>query len=440
MSVSKLSFMTIGFVAAVAACARLEESAGGPRAEFTGPAQPVGGTQVGVAPMVAISPAQVRAMAWVSAPDSGTDGRLYISVNGAPPTEIRDPLGPVEAHGESPPKLAYGPDGSLNAVYVVPKVVPGRRFPLAALRFIRSTDGGAAWTPPVSVTDDADFGTHNFHALLAAGDGTLYVAWLDSRNGKSAAFVTRSTDGGRTWAANHPVASTEACPCCRTALAAASDGAVYVAWREVFPGNVRDIVIARSDDHGLTFGAPVRVHADNWVYNGCPHAGPSVQVDSAGRVHVAWWTGKQGAAGVAYARSDDRAATWSTPVPLGIAEYSQPAHVQLALGAGGVVVAAWDDGTKQVPRIVVRVSDDGGTTFGPAQAVSAEGVRAGFPVLALGDTALTVLWSQENAGTAAEAQNMEEGQEGHEAMLHPVGAAQVMVRQARLDLPTGVSR
>jgi hypothetical protein len=431
MSVPKLSIVAIGLAASVAACAGPQDG-GAPRAQFTGPAQPVGGTEVGVAPMVAISPAQSRAMAWVSAPDSGTDGRLYVSVNGAAPTEIQDPLGPVEAHGESPPKLAYGPDGSLNAVYVVPKVVPGRRFPLAALRFIRSTDGGVTWTAPVSVTDDADFGTHNFHALLAAGDGTLYVAWLDSRNGKSAAFITRSTDGGKSWAPNHPVADVEACPCCRTALAASNDGAVYVAWREVFPGNVRDVVIARSDDHGLTFGAPVRVHADNWVYNGCPHAGPSMQVDSAGRVHVAWWTGKEGAAGVAYARSDDRGATWSEPVALGIAQYSQPAHVQLALGAGNVVVATWDDGTRKVPRIVLRVSDNGGATFGPAQAVSSAGVHAGFPVVALGDTALTVLWSEEGAA-ASDQMDADHGE--HEAMLHPVGAAQVMVRQARLDLP-----
>jgi hypothetical protein len=135
---------------------------------------------------------------------------------------------------------------------------------------------------------------------------------------------------------------------------------------------------------------------------------------------------------VAYARSDDRGATWSEPVALGIAQYSQPAHVQLALGAGNVVVATWDDGTRKVPRIVLRVSDNGGATFGPAQAVSSAGVHAGFPVVALGDTALTVLWSEEGAA-ASDQMDADHGE--HEAMLHPVGAAQVMVRQARLDLP-----
>src|SRR5688500_15586594 len=65
-------------------------------------------TRVGAAPMCAVSPSGVRAVAWVSAPDGGTDGRLYLSTGGDP-VEVRDTLGPIEAHGESPPKIVYAP-------------------------------------------------------------------------------------------------------------------------------------------------------------------------------------------------------------------------------------------------------------------------------------------------------------------------------------------
>jgi hypothetical protein len=366
-------------------------------------------------------------LAWVSAPDSGTDARLYVAVDGRRPSEIRDSLGPVEAHGESPPKLAFGPDGALDVIYVVPRVLPGRRFPLAALRFIRSTDGGKSWRRPVNVTDDAEFGTHNFHALLAAPDGSIYVSWLDSRTGTSGAWLTRSADGGRTWEPSRRVGSGEACPCCRTALAVAPSGALYIAWRMVLPGDVRDVVVARSDDHGHTWQEPVRVHADNWVYPGCPHAGPSLQVDSTGRVHVAWWTGKTGAAGVAYARSDDGGRSFNAPVPLGIANYSRPAHVQLGLGRGGVVAAAWDDGTMETPRIVMRLSRDGGASFGPVQDVSAAGVQAGFPAVAVGDSMLTLVWSEDRGAAAPQPA---EHRMSDSAMLHPVGNAQVMLREA----------
>src|SRR6185503_7795599 len=75
-------------------------------------------TAVGTAPMFAVSTTGQQAVAWVSAPNGGSDGRLYVSVAGRAPTEIRDSLGPIEVHGESPPKLAYEANGSLVAVYI----------------------------------------------------------------------------------------------------------------------------------------------------------------------------------------------------------------------------------------------------------------------------------------------------------------------------------
>jgi hypothetical protein len=393
-------------------------------------------TEVGAAPMFSVAPDGREAVAWVSAPDGGTDGRLYLSVDGADPVELKDPLGPIEAHGEAPPKVAFGPDGALNALYVVGKVIEGERFPLAALRFTRSLDGGKTWSEPVGVTDDSDFGSHNFHALHAGADGALYVTWLDGREGVSSVFLTRSTDGGATWSANQRITETEACPCCRTAIATAADGTLFVAWRIVNPGNVRDIVVAKSTDHGATFSAPVVVHDDGWVYPGCPHAGPSMQVDAEGRLHIAWWTGKEGIAGVHYARSEDGGQTFSAPVDLGVAQYSKPAHVQLALGEAGTVLVAWDDGTVVTPKVLLRTSRDGGETFGAAQMVSAEGRAATFPVLGLSGSTVSVAWAEESAeGHAAEAradsiQNADNPMAPHG--LHAVGESRIHARRGEL--------
>ena len=388
--------------------------------------------EVGTAPMFAASPGGGEAAAWVSAPNGGTDGRLYVRVDGRAPVMLRDSLGPIEPHGEAPPKLAYSPDGALNALYAVTKLVPGRRFPAAALRFVRSTDGGAHWSIPVTVTDDSVFGSHNFHALYAAPDGTLYVSWLDGRAGKSAVFVTRSTDGGRFWIPNARVAEGEACPCCRTAMASGPDGMLYLAWREVRPGNVRDVVVARSGDRGISWEPPVRVHADDWVFDGCPHAGPSVQVDRKGYVHVAWWTGKRGAAGVWYARSDDGALTFSKPIPLGVAEYSRPAHVQLALGGQDRVIATWEDGTLAVPRVVVRASADRGAHWSEPVTLSDGGRAAGFPVVTASRERVAVAWSEQSPAAA---------HDDHEKMKDPkytmplasVGEARVLVRRGTIE-------
>jgi hypothetical protein len=51
----------------------------------------------------------------------------------------------------------------------------------------------------------------------------------------------------------------------KTTIAAARDGAIYAAWRHVYPGNVRDIAVTMSRDGGRTFAPPVRISDDKWA-------------------------------------------------------------------------------------------------------------------------------------------------------------------------------
>lgn len=425
-------------------------------------------TAVGTTPMFAVSSTGKQAVAWVSAPNGGNDGRLYISVAGAPPTEIRDSLGPVEAHGESPPKLAYAPNGQLFAVYIIGKEVPGERFPLSALRVVTSSDDGKTWTAPVTVTDGEVFGSHSFHALHAAADGSLYVSWLgkppEDRSGDrkeaakapvtmagmsgmpgmdhgahsaSASWIARSTDGGKTWSPRVRVDMGEACPCCRTGLATTKDGTLYMSWRHVYPGSIRDIVVARSNDHGTTWSEPVRVHVDDWKFDACPHAGPAIATDDNGTLHVTWWTGKEGSAGAYYARSTDGGKTFTDVAPLGVAQYSRPAHVQIALASNNRVIVTWDDGTKQTPEVVTRVSNDGGVHFGTASIISAANRAATFPVLGVVGDSLAIAWSEVSAESskAADAAAAAEKAKNPKAAkgLESVGEAQVVVRRGILQ-------
>jgi hypothetical protein len=391
-------------------------------------------TTVGAAPMFAISPTGTRVLAWVSAPDGGSDGRLYTSVNGAPPTELRDSSGGIEPHGEAPPKLSYGADGTLYALYAVGKLVPGRRFPHTTLRLVSSRNDGRSWSPPTTVAALDTMFSRNFHALHASRDGALFAAWLESRSsGESGAYITRSSDGGATWAPPVRIDSGEACPCCRTAIATAGGGVVYVAWRKVLPGNIRDVVVARSSDDGKTWSQAARVHADDWSIEACPHAGPSILVDGSGRLHVAWWTGATGRAGAYYAYSEDGGASFAEPVPLGVAAQSKPSHPQLAV-SGDTVIVAWEDGTVRVPQVRVRVSRDGGRTFGDVATLTDEARAATFPVLALTSDAITVAWSEQGVDEHVHANVARPNMRDPNAVmpLPTVGKTRVVLRRAKV--------
>jgi BNR repeat protein len=396
-------------------------------------------TENGATPMFLSTPSGARVVAWVSAPDGGFDGSLNLSVTPAgaahplPTTTVRDPLGAIEAHGEAPPQLAADAVGAISVLYAVGKEVPGKRFPVSAMRFIRSTDYGKTWSKPVTVNDGHEFGSHNFHALTAAPDGSLLATWLDAREGHSGVWMSRSKDGGKTWEANRPIYSDPTCPCCRTAVAVAADGTIYVAWRAILPGDIRDVVVTRSIDGGQTWGKPVRPRSDGWIYPGCPHAGPSLEVDSKGRVHVAWWTGKEGEAGVYYARSDDGAGTFSAQ-PIATGERARPAHIQLALAPRGGVYVAWDDGLSDMPRVLVRRSEDNGRSFGREGVLSDAGVAASFPVVAVYGDSVAVAWSQTTAAEhqARLAARVDMSDPNAVQQLPRVGQSEILLRAAGL--------
>lgn len=392
-------------------------------------------TEQGATPMFTVAPSGDRLLSWV-AEAGDAHGVLEVQrTTAAGAVErgtLRDPLGGIEPHGEAPPVIAAGADGAVYALYTVGKDV-GARFPASALRFARSDDGGRTWSEPVTVNEGETFGSHNFHSLLVGTGGVIYAAWLRSVAGESAVWLRPSRDGGRTWDPARPIHQAPTCPCCRTGLALGPDGTLYASWRKIFTGEVRDVVVATSADGGMTWTEPVRPREDDWVFPGCPHAGPSLKVAGDGTAHIAWWTGKPGEAGVWHARSTDGAVTWEAQ-PIAIAERSTPAHVQLVLGPDATVFIAWDDGHGATPAVLVSTSSDGGASFAPAMRLSELGRAATFPVLALAGDSLSVAWSQvaDSAHRAALAARPDMRDPESRMPLPRVGQQEVMVRKAAI--------
>ena len=76
----------------------------------------------------------------------------------------------------------------------------------------RSTNGGASFSAPVKINDDATTNKwHWFGTFSVAPNGRLDAVWYDTRNAgdnlQSQLFYSYSTDAGSTWSPNVPVSA-----------------------------------------------------------------------------------------------------------------------------------------------------------------------------------------------------------------------------------------
>jgi hypothetical protein len=94
-----------------------------------------------------------------------------------------------------------------NNVYMLCSVQPPSYTNGTDVMFVRSTDGGASFSPPVRINDDATTNKwHWFGTFSVAPNGRLDAVWYDTRNApdnlQSQLFYSYSTDAGATWSPN----------------------------------------------------------------------------------------------------------------------------------------------------------------------------------------------------------------------------------------------
>jgi hypothetical protein len=211
-------------------------------------------------------------------------------------------------------------------------------------------------------------------------------------------FFGRIADAGRARALTGGV-----CYCCKTAIATGTNGAIYAAWRHVYPGNMRDIAFTMSADGGRTFAAPLRISADQWMIDGCPENGPAIAVDATRRVHVVWPTLVPGPTpqseptlGLFYATSPDGRRFTSRQR---IQTVGVPRHPQITIGPRNAIVVAWDEQTRGSRQIALAraTSQADGTVRFVRQALEGDGSGV-YPALATSGEAAVVAWTSGPAG------------------------------------------
>jgi len=347
---------------------------------------------------------------WAASNSAGTDIYAAFSrddgLHFGPPVRVNDVPGDANAGGEQPPRIVIK-DERVNVIWV------SKQGSAAAIRAAASNDGGATFARATTITPSGLTGARGWESAALSEDGALHAVWLDGRNAVPAAHdhharsapnapaaarapmrqdiyhaIWRGTD-----APVETMVAANVCFCCKTAIVSRGRE-VYVAWRHLFDGGIRDIAVARSSDGGATFSAPVRVSPDNWKIDACSDDGPAMAVDANDALHIVWPTMVHEPAGdriaIFEAESTNGGATF-TPrrrVDTGVAS---AAHPRIAIGPAGAAVV-WDELAEGERRGWMRIAD--------GRPVSLSAAAATYPAIAATTRAFVVGWTEQDGERA----------------------------------------
>ena len=389
--------------------------------------------RVSSTPTIAARGAFVAVAFGAAGPGGETDVFAAISRDGGrtfgAPVRVNNVDGDARLNGEQPPAVGLVERQGREPAIVV--VWTTKRAAGTTLLHTRSDDGGRTFAPATSVPGADAPGNRGWEAIAVAPTGRVDVAWLDHRE-LAADTAMAASHHDHSGGASRPdgvalaqksklfVASLDrslaprsvtggVCYCCKTALAAGSDGAIYAAWRHVYPGNLRDMAFTVSHDTGRTFAPPIRVSEDGWVLEGCPDDGPAMTLEAGGRVHVAWPTivadGKDAepTIGLFYSMSlaDASAHAVRFSPRTRIPTEGLPHHPRIVVAPDGTLVAAWDEsqnGERHVAAARALVDSAGRPTF-RRERLSAD-IPSMYPALASASDAVVAAWTSGSSSSS----------------------------------------
>jgi hypothetical protein len=334
---------------------------------------------------------------------STDNGRTF-----TPPLRINDVEGTVWGFSTSKPRIGIGKSGTIYVFY------SGNRRPASAPKqavdamYARSTDGGRTFDKPrrlnslyESKYDDGELdAVHCFGTMGVAPDGSVYVYWIDTRHMKGegengAVYGVVSRDDGKTFESERMIFTNLACPCCQLWVAFSPDAKPYLSLRAVGSDGSRDSAVARSDDRGKTFAAPVRAASGKWMINACPLKPTAMAVDKKGRLFATYYSAGEQPPGVYLAVSEDGGKTFAKSVAMH-PEAKISDHPSVAVGPNGAVYVTWDAKVGEERKVYMRVSSDHGKTFGPVSEFGAPTGSTTYPSVAIGKEGTVYLAYQQN--------------------------------------------
>jgi hypothetical protein len=254
------------------------------------------------------------------------------------------------------------------------------RHGLPTVYLATSTDGGASFSAPVKVSDNAPGAVAELHPDVVVANGKVRVVWQEFTDGadddRGRIMLARLSFRGRKFRADVRVdAGGDASGSWRPALAA-TGRYVYAAWvdeRDTAPSGApfEHIYFTRSRDGGRSFETPRRIDAGTPVGLATTLDNKWAPAIAAHRrsVTVAWADFRNYNWDIFSATSTDRGATFGANVRVDdfaptIERLHQDPAVAVVPGSDRIVVA-WTDlrAREPDPNVFFATSVDSGTTF-----------------------------------------------------------------------------
>jgi hypothetical protein len=310
------------------------------------------------------------------------------------PRRVNNEIEAVQGE-ENGPKVAIGADKRAFVVWSIPGAKGDKTR--ANIRFAMDDgNGGLSAARTLNEVKDAA----RFPVVELAPDGNLFIAWIDRRiDGPEPRqlYLMRMNPNGDALTKNFQVGA-GLCECCKLGVAFADGGkTVYLVDREVDGNKIRNHVLRKSTDGGVSFGAPVEISNDGWQVPSCPHSGPSLGLDSRGQLHVSWFTlgRKESEAGIYYSVSKDGGNSFSPRQLVHANTAPETLYNHLVVADDDTVFLAWSnlDGNGRA-QIYFRTLSADGQKWSPIQQLSNAKGNASRPSLALRRDRLHIAWTE----------------------------------------------
>jgi len=258
-----------------------------------------------------------------------------------------------------------------------------------------SVDGGISFTGPLTISSakggvsTSSVGTSLPGYMALDANGNIHATWIEtaSPQGPINILFSRSTDGGATFAPPNQVVSSGTPLIGIAGLTVDGSRSIHVLWASV-SGDVYNAYLSRSGDGGATFAA------ENFQtgYTGF-YSFAGVAADSLGGVNLVWNSSGQNPL-LNFARSIDEGATFATKTIAG-GDYSDPGAASILTDSGGNIDVVWaQGGGPSTPGgMMFSRSSDSGQTFSSSQQITS---AAGQDLAVVTDASGNVYtaWSQ----------------------------------------------